>query len=159
MVSHWSLSDNKSPQVSRILLIIQADLNNAVVSMVSTRPSISKSISPFINPSVIVPRAPIKIGINDTFTFHSFFNYLARSRYLSCFSLSFNFTLRSAKSTIRQALFLFFSFFFLFFFFFWLLQDLVVWSRLSDPFLFQNYYYYHYSFSCTCLGSMIGQGF
>ena len=35
MVSHWILSDSKSPQVSKILLIILADLNNAVVWMVS----------------------------------------------------------------------------------------------------------------------------
>ena len=40
--------------------------------MVSTRPLISKSSSPFNNSSVTVPRAPIKIGINITFMFHSF---------------------------------------------------------------------------------------
>ena len=44
MVSRWSLSDNKSPQVSRILLSILADLNNAVVWMVPTRPLISESL-------------------------------------------------------------------------------------------------------------------
>ena len=43
MVFHWSLSDSKSPQVSRTLLSILAVLNNAVVWMVSTRPLISKS--------------------------------------------------------------------------------------------------------------------
>ena len=32
MIFYWSLSDSKSPQVSRILLIILGDLNNAVVS-------------------------------------------------------------------------------------------------------------------------------
>ena len=31
MVFHWSLSDRKWPQVSRILLSILTDLNNAVV--------------------------------------------------------------------------------------------------------------------------------
>ena len=31
MVSHWSLSDSKSPQISRTLLSIQNDLKNAVV--------------------------------------------------------------------------------------------------------------------------------
>ena len=40
MVFHWSLSGNKSPQVSRTLLSILADLNNAVVWMVSTHPLI-----------------------------------------------------------------------------------------------------------------------
>ena len=34
MVFHWSLSDNKSPQVSRTLLNILTDLNNAVVWVV-----------------------------------------------------------------------------------------------------------------------------
>ena len=47
MVFHWSLSDSKSPQVSRTLLSILAVLNNAVVWMVSTRPPTSKSSSPF----------------------------------------------------------------------------------------------------------------
>ena len=78
MLFHWSLSDSKSPQVSRTLLSILADHNNAVVWMVSTCPFISKSSSPFINPLVTVPRAPITIAINVTFMFHSFFNSLAR---------------------------------------------------------------------------------
>ena len=43
---HWSLSDSKSPQVSRTLLSILAVLNNALVWMVSSRPPISKSSSP-----------------------------------------------------------------------------------------------------------------
>ena len=43
MVIHWSLSDSKSPQVSRTLLNILVLLNNAVVWMVSTSPLISKS--------------------------------------------------------------------------------------------------------------------
>ena len=42
MVFHWSVSDSKSPQVSRTLLSIRADLNNAVVWMVSTHPLIFK---------------------------------------------------------------------------------------------------------------------
>ena len=103
MVFHWSLSDSKSPQVSRTLLSILAVLNNAVVWMVSTRPPTSKSSSPFSNSLVSVPKAPITIGIIVTFMFHSFFDFLARSRYLSFFSCSFNFTLWSAgtaKSTI-----------------------------------------------------------
>ena len=78
MVFHWSLSDSKSPQVSRTLISILADFNNSVV-----------------------PRAPITIGITITFMFHSFFNSLVRSRYLSLFTLSFNFTL---WSTIPQVL-------------------------------------------------------
>ena len=42
MVFHWSLSDSRFPQLSRIL----TDLNNAVVWMVSIRPSISNSSRP-----------------------------------------------------------------------------------------------------------------
>ena len=53
--------------------------------MVSTRPFISKSFCPFINPLVTVPRAQIIIDINVTFMFYSFFNSLAKSRYLSFF--------------------------------------------------------------------------
>ena len=91
MVFHWSLSDSKSPQVSRTLLSILAVLNNAVVWMVSTRPPTSKSSGPFSISFVIVPNAPSTIGIIVTCMFHSFFNYLARSRYLSFFSHSFSF--------------------------------------------------------------------
>ena len=75
------------------------DLNNAVIWIVSTRPFISKSSSPLVT----VPRAPITMGITVTFMFHSFFISLVRTRYLSLFSFSFNFTLGSAgiaKSTI-----------------------------------------------------------
>ena len=105
MAFHWSLSDSNSLQVSRTLLSILAVLNNVVVWMVSTRPSTSKSSSPFSNPVVTVPNAPITIGIIVTFMFQRFFNSLARSRYLSFFSHSFSFILWSAgtaKSTILQ---------------------------------------------------------
>ena len=109
MVFHWSLSDSKSPQVSRTRLSILAVLSNAVVWIVSTRLPTSNSSRPFNNPLVTVPNAPITIGTIITFMFHSFFNSLARSRYLSFFSLSFRFILWSAgtaKSTILQILFL-----------------------------------------------------
>ena len=109
---HWSLSDSKSPQVSRTRLMILAVLSNAVIWIVSTRPPTSKSSRPFNNPLVIVPKAPITIFTNlrtiVTFMFYSFFNSLARSRYLSFFSHSFRFILWSAgtaKSTILQILF------------------------------------------------------
>ena len=107
MVFHWSLSDCKSPQVSRTLLSILAVLNNAVVWTVSTRPVISKSSSPCTNPLVTVPWAPITIGIIVTFIFPSFFTPLAKYRYLSLFYNSFNSSLWFAgavKSTILQVL-------------------------------------------------------
>ena len=109
MVFHWSLSDSKSPQVSRTRLRILAVLSNAVVWIVSTRPPTSKFSRPFNNPLVTVPNEPITIGTIVTFMFHSFFNSLARSRYLFFSSISFRFILWSAgtaKSTILQILFL-----------------------------------------------------
>ena len=118
MVFHWSLSDSRSPQVSRTRLRILTVLSNAVVWIVSTRPPTSKSSRPLNNPLVIVPNAQIAIGTIVTFMFHSFFNSLARSRYLSFFSFSFRFILWSA--TILQILF--------FLFFFFLL--IIMWSGL-----------------------------
>ena len=85
IVFHWRLSDSKSPQVSRTIFSILAVFNNAVVWMVTRLPT-SKSSRPFNNPLVTAPKAPITIGIIVTFMFHSFFNPLARSRYLSLFS-------------------------------------------------------------------------
>ena len=73
MVFHWSLSNKKSPQVSRTLLSILAVLNNVTVWMVSTRPPISKSSSPFSNPLVTIPNTPITNGKIVTCIFHSFF--------------------------------------------------------------------------------------
>ena len=78
------------------LLRILADLNNALVEMISTLPPISKFSSFCINPLVTVPRVPIIISITVSFMFTVFFNSLARSRYLSLFLFSFNFTLWSA---------------------------------------------------------------
>ena len=69
---HRSSSDCNSPQVFTTRLNILGVLNNAVVWMVSTRPLISKSSSPFTNPLVTVPRVPITIGITVTFMFQSF---------------------------------------------------------------------------------------
>ena len=74
MVSHWSLSDSKSPQGSRTLLNILA------VWMVSTRPLISQSSSPFNNPLVTVPRVPIIIVITVTFMFHVFSQFPNKGR-------------------------------------------------------------------------------
>ena len=108
---HWCLSDRKSPQVSRTLLSILADLNNPVVWMVSTRLLTSKSYRSCTNPFGTIPSALITNGITITFIFHSFFNSLARSKYLSVFSLPFSFTLSSTgtiMSNIRQVLFFFF---------------------------------------------------
>ena len=76
---HRSLRDSKSPQVSRTLLSILADLNNAFIWMVSTCPLISESTNLCTNPLTIIPGVPITIGITVTFMF---FSSLAKSRYL-----------------------------------------------------------------------------
>ena len=83
--------------------------------MVSNHPLISKSSSPFNNPLMTVPKAPTTVDIIVTFIFYSFFKSLARPRYLSFFSFSFNFILwltGTAKSKISQVLLFFFFFFF-----------------------------------------------
>ena len=106
MVFHWS--DSKSHQVSKTLLRILAVFSNVVVWIVSTHPPTCKSSRLFNNPLVIVPNAPITIGTIVTFMFHSFFNSIARSRYLFFFWLFFRFILWSTgtvKSTILQILF------------------------------------------------------
>ena len=102
--------------------------------MVSACPLISKSSSSFTNPLEIVPSTPIMIGITVTFIFPSLFSFfcsLATSRYLSFFSLSFNFTLWSsgtAKSTIWLVHFiLFYLFILILLYFSWLSLSLAVW--------------------------------
>ena len=85
---------------------------SAEVWMVSARPPISIPSSLFTKPLVIVPSAPVTIGITVTFMFHSYFSSLARSMYFYLFSFSLIFALwstRAVKSTIRQ-----FHLFFLF---------------------------------------------
>ena len=73
MIFHWSLSDSKSPQISRTFLSILLDPNNAVILIASTCTVISKSSSLFTNLLEIVPSMPNTIGITVTFMFHSFF--------------------------------------------------------------------------------------
>ena len=128
MVFYWSLSDSKSPQVTRTLFSILAVLDNIVVWMVSTRPPTSKSSSPFNNPLVTVPNAPITIGIIVTCMFHSFFNSLARLKYLPSFHILSVLFAGTAKSTTLQVLFLCC----------WLLSGRVFRPRLGDPCLCQN---------------------
>ena len=63
---YWSLSDNKSFQVSMTLLSILEDLNNAVVWMDTASILISNSSSALTKPLGTVPHAPITIDINVT---------------------------------------------------------------------------------------------
>ena len=108
MVFRRNLRDGKFPQVSRTLHSILTNFNNAVVWMVSTRPLISMSSSPCINPSVIVSRAHITIDITITLMLQFFLKFLATSTYLSFFSFFFSILLCSTgtvKSTMWNILF------------------------------------------------------
>ena len=130
MVFHWSLSDSKSPQVSRTLLGILAVLNNVVVWIVSTCPPTSKSLCPFNNPLVIVLKAPITIGIIVTIMSRSFFQFPSK---VEIFILPFTFfqfySVVSRNSKVNM-FFCFLLFFFCFFFFF--VNYYKVWSSGRD---------------------------
>ena len=99
MVFHWSLSDSKSPQVTSTLLSILAVLSNAVVWMAFTRPPTSKSSSPFSNPLVTVPNAPITIGIIVTYMFNSFFQFPSKVEVLILLFTFFQFYSVSSRDS------------------------------------------------------------
>ena len=67
MVFHWNLNDSISPRVSRTLLSIFSDLNNAAISMVPIRPRISTPHSKSLG---TVPSAPVTINITVTLIFY-----------------------------------------------------------------------------------------
>ena len=126
---HWNLNDSKSSYISRTLLSIQADLNLAVVWMVSILPLIFNCSNPLSKPWGTVPNAPTTINSLITFMFHSFcfFNSLATSKFLFIFSPSF----LSAGSTVDDKfsfsfLFLFFFFSFILFIYFCKLEPILV---------------------------------
>ena len=100
MAFHWNLRDSKSPQVSKTLLLILADLNYSVVWLVFTCPHISKSSSLFTNLMGIVKCALTTSGITVTFTFRCCFTSLANLKCSSVFLLSFNFTPWSAGTAL-----------------------------------------------------------
>ena len=124
MVFHWSLSDSKSPQISRTRPRILAVLSNAVVWIVSTRPPTSKSSRHFNNPLVIVPNTPITIGTIVTFMFHSFFCLQGRGTYPS---FHFPSDLLCGPPGQQSRLFCRFSFYY-----------------------YHYYYYYYYYYCCCC---------
>ena len=129
MIFIWILSVSKSPQVSRTLLSILADLNKAVVWMVSTRLLISKSSNPCVNPLVTVSRAPITIGIIVTFMYHSFFQLRSKVEVLTLLFASFQFyTVVSQNSKIHNSA----SSLSFFFFFFFFVDCYKVWSSGQD---------------------------
>ena len=110
--------------------------------MDSTCPLFYKSSSPFTNPLLTVLRVPNTIVITVTFMFYSFFNSLARSKYLSFCSIYFNF-----NQPGQSPQFIVFSFLN------WLLLRLVVWPIVVDPFVAQNPCGVYVS---RCLGQILG---
>ena len=93
MVFLWNLSNSKSPRVSRTLLSILINLNNAVVLIVFISPPISNSSSPLSKPLEIVSTVPITIAITINLRFHIFFYF-------------------SGKVPVHVSLFVFFDFYF-----------------------------------------------
>ena len=141
-VFHWSLSESKSPQVSRTLLSILADLNNATVWMVSTRLLISKSSSPFINPLVTLPRAPFTMGITAIYMFHSFFQFPSKVEVLILLFTFFQFYFVVSRDSKAQN-FASYLFFFVNYYKVW---------RLGDPSVYQTSRGVCMSFSMTDSG-------
>ena len=116
MVFQLSLSDSKSHPVTRTLLSILADLNNAVVSMVSPWPLFSKSFRPSTNPLVTVSRAPITFDIIVTSklfsVLHQCLDIYLSFRFPSVLCM----VSRNANAYYLTGSFFFFLFFFFFFF-------------------------------------------
>ena len=111
----------------RTLLSILADLNDAVVWIVSTRAIMSKSSSSCINIFCLYWRHQLQF-LSTSPLFSIFFHFFIKAQVLI---LVLEFTLwlaKTAKYTILQVLL----------FFIWLLLGLVVWPRLGDPFVFEN---------------------
>ena len=99
MVFHWSLNYSKFPPVSRTLLSILADLNNAVVWVVSIRP-------PNYELLWTIPSKIITIGTFVTFMIHSFLCSLC-----TCHSFCFLWFSCSSPFGLQSSLYGRFSFF------------------------------------------------
>ena len=81
MVFHWSLGGINFPQVSRTLLSILAVACSSLDGIGS-----SSDFQPFfVKPLGIVPRAPVTVGITDTFLFHKFLSSSVWHKFSSLF--------------------------------------------------------------------------
>ena len=69
---------SKSPKVPRTLFSILADLTDALVCIVSTRPLIPIFAIPRTSSLMTLPSAPVTIGITVIFIFHVFFSILSQ---------------------------------------------------------------------------------
>ena len=82
---YWSLKENKSSQVSRTFLSIQADFNIDVVYLVSIQSLISNLISLLSRPSKIIPSAPTIIIIYITLHILQLFQLFSKIEVFSIF--------------------------------------------------------------------------
>ena len=141
MVFHRSLNYNKSPPVSRTLLGILADFNNAIVWIVSTCLFIS-------NPPVLYQsfgdctKSTNYNSCNGHFQGTQFLKNFPRFTYKYFFSLSFNFIQWSAGTAASMILQVLFFFFFLII----IRSGRLVEIRLSISLPYYYYYYLHPSF-------------
>ena len=129
MVSHWSLSKQVSSSLQDSSQY-STDLNNAVVRMVSSCP-----------PSFPIPLSILQglfrvyqlqlVSSSPSCSIAFLVLWQGLGTYLSFFTLLSSGTL---KFIIQQFLFIFF----VVVVDFWLLQGLVAWPRLGDPFVSQN---------------------
>ena len=127
MVFYWSLCDGKWPHVPRSLLNNLADLNNAVVWMVSVRPPISSFSSFLTQLFENVSNAPITISINTTLIIHKLFSFLFIYFFFFFHFYSIIWSEDTEKSTIWQVCF-----------FCWLSLGLIFWTGLGDLFVSRN---------------------
>ena len=123
MVSQWRLNKSYFSQVTGTLFSILTDQQcHCLDGLYSTSyfqvlHSLYQSFVDFTK------RYPV------AFMTHSFFSSLARSRFLSFFSLSFNFTVVCWDSKVHNSTGSLFC---------WLSPGLIVWPILRDPFVSQN---------------------
>ena len=85
------------------LLSILVELSNAIVSIVSTSPLISKSSHSFTNSFLIVPRAPVTIGVTVTFMFHNFFSFPSKVLVLIPFAFFQFYSVVSRDSKVQNS--------------------------------------------------------
>ena len=130
MAFHWSLIDSKSPQVSRTLLSILAVLNNAVTSIISTRPPTSKSSRPFNSPLFYCAKSANHNWYNWPFHIPQIFQFSCKVEELILLFTFFQFysvvNQDGKVNNFANALLIC-----------WLLLGLVSWPRLSNPALLE----------------------
>ena len=145
-VFHWSSSDSKSPQLTRNVLSILADLSSAIVWIVSARPLNLNPSNPVAKHLGIVPSAPVMTGITVTLIFHNVFSSLPRLKYLSLFwFFFFFFNFNSMIVRLGKFHYLMSS---LSFSLFDLSLGLVFWPGLGNPFVskdLRDYFAFHFS--------------